>query len=352
MWWPHWQRCKSNTVCFSPLWTKPYSSTRVVSSLLFAAIELCDRPFAASLAGIRRANHETKHEPLSNSACHPSLTRSVSTFSQISSNDDFGTPWNQIPLRSPILPNLYYLPPLRFQGSQWNQTPKIPLTTLPRAFPSIITSSSFYSSSTISTSSPSRTSSRSPTRTIRTVSSPEVPSIPAKYRNEWPSSVVPPPPRPKSKPLLPPPDFWTDLAEKNSPRRRVSKSCEDQLITSSTLPVRNVEPPIINCPLLPYPDDALMIEKPKGDPQVRIRPSDKEEWGSSYESLRKGLYDDEMAEMGLPWNCQKDGADANANEQTVEVDRRRKGRGRGVKRKKSRTLIKLRHPGDCKPREF
>lgn len=340
-------------VCFSPLRIKTYSLIRAVSSILFAAIELCDRPFAASLAGIRRANYETEHGPLSKSASHPSLTRSVSTFSELSSNDDFGTPWNQIPFRSPTLPNFHNLPPLKFQDPQWNQNPKAPFTTLPRAFPSTVTSSSVYSSSTISSSSPSRTSSRSPIRTVRTISSPEVPSIPAKYRNEWPSSVVPPPPRPKSKPLLPPPDFWTDLAEKTSTRHKVSKSCENQLMTSSTLPVRDVEAPLINYPILPYPDDALMVEKTKGDPRVQIRSSDKEEWGRSYESLRKGLYDDRMAEMGLPWNCQRVDTNANADEQIVEeVDRRRTGRGRAVKRKKSRTLVKLRQPGDGRPREF
>lgn len=313
---------------------------------------MCDRPFAASLAGIRRANYETEHEPLSKSASHPSLTSSVSKFSEISSNDDFGTPWNQIPLRSPTLPNFHYLAPLSFQGPQCNQNPKLPLTALPRAFPSMMTSSSFYSSSTISSISPSRTASRSPIRNIRTVSSPEVPTIPAKYRNKWPSSVVLPPPRPKSKPLLPPQDFWTDVAEKSSNRQNVSNSCEDQSMTSTISIVKKPEAPLLNNPMLPYPDDAFMAEQTKGDPQTRIRSSDKEEWGRSYESLRKGLYDDEMAEMGLPWNCQRVGTNANGNEQTVEVDRRRKGKVRAVKRKKSRTLVKLRQPGDGRPREF
>lgn len=139
------------------------------------------------------------------------------------------------------------------------------------------------------------------------------------------------------------------MAERNYNGYNISKTGGDQIETSVPLAVRDLEPPLLNCPTLPYPDDALVAMKNKTDPQVRIRSSDKEDWGRSYESLRKGLYVDEMAETGLPWDCQRVGA----NEPTVEeVDRERKGRGRAMKRKKSRTLVKFRQPGDRKPREF
>lgn len=133
------------------------------------------------------------------------------------------------------------------------------------------------------------------------------------------------------------------MAGRGSTRYNVPKMGDDPLETSIPSTVRDLEPPLFTYPMLPYPDDAVVAGKTKGDSQVRIRSSDRENWGRSYENLRKGLYDDEMAEMGLPEDCQRIGV----NDQTVEeADKKRKPSGRAVKRKKSRTLVKLRQPGD------
>ena len=139
------------------------------------------------------------------------------------------------------------------------------------------------------------------------------------------------------------------MAERSSNRCDVEEAGDYKLEVAIPSTVRQVELPPFNYPLLPYPDDAFMAGKTKSDLQVRIRSSDKGDWGRSYESLRKGFYDDELAEMGLPWDCQRVGA----YEQTVkDVDRKQKARGRAVKRKKSRTLVKFRQPGDMKAREI
>ena len=111
--------------------------------------------------------------------------------------------------------------------------------------------------------------------------------------------------------------------------------------------MEEVDAPVFQCPILPYPHSVFLAEKAKSDAEIRIRLSDQGNWERSYESLRKGLYDDEEAEFGLRWDCQV----IPRNEEIVkEVDGKGRGGGRAVKRKKSRTLVKLRQPGDRRPR--
>ena len=353
----------------------------MTSCMIVYALKTAERPFASSLLGVHTRNHDEEEEL--HLSTELSSIESSFTVSNIPSEKYFDVPICDPALfpcppktpKSPPRGRISWLPPLRFQvpaetghpafqrrpvqqtptKSQTNllpasinhlPSPQITETavqsSLERSETTATSSSSVYSrsispstlscapstlSSFPSTLSSFSSKSRSSTIKSSTSSRPSVPLIPEKYLHKSHSlRNGGSPPRPGSRPAMPPADFWmyaraaqqkqNDLEERSQtilpkmpPKMRARAHSEG---------AAKRDPSLCRYPLLPTSPEKAVL-RPNMNKGNTMQVAKK----TSYENLRKGP------------------KAANA------VDY---GRLDGYGRKDSRTLVKMRQPWDQEPR--
>ena len=354
----------------------------VTSCVIVYALKTAEKPFASSLLGVYIREHDEEEEEL-----HLSTELNSTELSLTVSNNP-SEKYFDVPICDPAMypnppkrPNppprgrISWLPPLRFQvpaetchpalqrrpsqqtpiRSQTNLLPAsinhlpLPQATIPAAHSSLDTnetnttsSSSMYSRSTFAStlsrgtstlssvpSTPISFSSESVSSTSKSLTSsrPSVPAIPEKYLHKSHSlRNGGSPPRPGSRPIMPPADFWThatmaqqkqnDIGEvtetglpRMSSRRRARAQSEDAAKRDGSL---------YPYPLLPASPEKAVL-RPNMNKGNTMRLGKK----TSYEGLRKEARVAKEVDYGV--------LDAHG-------------------RKDSRTLVKMRQPWDEEPR--
>ena len=347
------------------------------------ALKTAERPFESSLLGVNTRAHDEEEE------LHLSTELNSTELSFTASNDP-SEKYLDVPICDPALYSsppkrpkppprgrISWLPPLKFQvpaetghpalqhgsgqqtptRSQTNLLPASISQTLSPQNAAVVTGASLERSETTATSSSSiyshstsastlshgpgtlssfpstlsSFSSESRTSTMKSLSSnstqPSVPAIPERYLHKNHSlRNGGSPPRPGSRPAMPPADFWTYA------RAAQKKPNENQGHTEATWPetparvraraqsedTTKREPSLCRYPHLPTSPEKAVL-RPNANKGNTMRVGKK----TSYESLRKG------------------------GRVAKQVDY---GRLEGHERKDSRTLVKMRQPWDEEPR--
>ncbi|CAD6577128.1 MAG: hypothetical protein ASARMPRED_008134 [Alectoria sarmentosa] len=314
----------------SPMLTAAALSVTIVSCTIVYALKTAERPFASSLLGVHVSNHNEEEMHLSTELNSTELSFTVS--------DTQSEKYLDVPLYDPTLypcppktskppprGRISWLPPLKFQVPAETghpalqrpdqRTPALSQTNLLRTLSSFPSTLSSFSSKSRCSTMKSSTSSR-----------PGVPAIPGRYLHKSHSlRNGGSPPRPGSRPAMPPADFW--MYARAAQQKQNDLECSQIVWPDTPHEMRarahsegaaRRNPSIRQYPLLPASPEKAVL-RPNMNKENTM-PVAKE---TRYEDLRKGARIAKVVDFG-----------------------RLDGHGR----KDSRTLVKMRQPWDEEPR--